>query len=128
MVRHLRVVLRGKGPLAAASSLAEQREERDPVLHRDRDPLALAHSPRLPSEQGGRVNTFKISAGLVVIFALQGCANFLGNPGRTRLSDEYSYYEPFDNSSDAGSFYEQARVRVPKITKFLSHPESLTLP
>jgi hypothetical protein len=47
----------------------------------------------------------RISAALLMLFGLSACANFGGNPARTRLSDDFSYYEPYDNAGEIGPNY-----------------------
>lgn len=47
----------------------------------------------------------RIAGALFVLCALSACANFAGNSARARLSDDFSYYEPFDNAGEAGPNY-----------------------
>jgi hypothetical protein len=42
---------------------------------------------------------------LFMLSGLSACANFAGNPSRARLSDNFSYYEPFDNAGESGPNY-----------------------
>jgi hypothetical protein len=51
------------------------------------------------------MSAFRIACALLMLYALDACANFGGIPGRTRLSDDFSYYEPFDNSGEIGPNY-----------------------
>jgi hypothetical protein len=45
------------------------------------------------------------SCALATFCALTGCAHFSGEPARTRLSDDFSYFEPFDNAGEIGPTY-----------------------
>jgi hypothetical protein len=47
----------------------------------------------------------RIAAALLMLFGLGACASFGGNPARTRLSEDFSYFEPFDNSGETGPNY-----------------------
>lgn len=51
------------------------------------------------------MNTVRITCALLMICGLSACANFVGTPSRVRLSDDFSYYEPFENSTQIGPDY-----------------------
>jgi hypothetical protein len=53
----------------------------------------------------GVARGLSIVGGFIITGALNGCANFGGDPGRARLNDDFSYYEPFDNSGETGPAY-----------------------
>jgi hypothetical protein len=40
--------------------------------------------------------------GVMSLCVIGGCANFSGVSGSARLSDDFSYYEPFDNAGALG--------------------------
>ncbi len=48
------------------------------------------------------MNTFRIGGTLLMLLGLSACANFGVNNGSARLSGDFSYYEPFDNSGETG--------------------------
>ena len=65
-----------------------------------------------------------IVGGLVIGGGLIACANFGGDPGKTRLSDDFCYYEPFDNSGEIGPAYLVGPPR-PARSDSVNHPASI---
>jgi hypothetical protein len=51
------------------------------------------------------MSSSRIAGTLLILIGLNACTSFGGNPPRTRLSDDFSYYEPFDNSGEMGPNY-----------------------
>jgi hypothetical protein len=51
------------------------------------------------------MSTYTVGGTLLMLFGLSACVSFGGDPGRARLSGDFSYYEPFDNSSETGPNY-----------------------
>jgi hypothetical protein len=51
------------------------------------------------------MSTSRIAGALFLLCGLSACANFAENPPRARLSDDFSYYEPFDNAGETGPNY-----------------------
>jgi hypothetical protein len=49
-----------------------------------------------------RTSVSRMTYALIVLTGMDGCATFSGYPAKTRLSDDFSYYEPFDNSTETG--------------------------
>jgi hypothetical protein len=47
----------------------------------------------------------RLCGAMLVLAGVAGCATSSTTTPRTRLSDDFSFYEPFDNSNDAGPNY-----------------------
>jgi len=58
-----------------------------------------------PRRFRGAARLLSIGGGLLMLSGLHACANFGGDPGRAGLRDDFSYYEPFDNSGEVGPAY-----------------------